>query len=204
MSKNVDVKRAKILEVAKRRFSHFGLSKTTMAEIAKDLAFSKALLYYYFPDKQHLYTAVLEYVVDEMMQKVDRYVEKTKSVEKSIMFTIKSRIDMLKENYNLFEYSSALLMQNPSEMGKNAAPFFEKMTNQFARILKIGTENGELNIQDDLDETAELLLFALIGVRTGILGKNISDCLFPSREEFDTILIKQKKMVAVFLKGLGS
>jgi len=203
MSKNVDTKRAKILEAAKRRFSHFGLSKTTMAEIAKDLSFSKALLYYYFPDKQHLYTAVLEYVVDEMMQKVNRYVERTTSAEKAVMFAIESRMEMLKENYNLFEYSSSLLLQNPGEMGKNVGPFFKKMTEQFAGILKIGTENGELSVRD-LHEMAELLLFALIGVRTGILGKNTNDCLFPSREEFDTILVKQKKIAAVFLKGLSA
>jgi len=202
MSKNIDAKRARILEAAKRRFSHFGLSKTTMAEIAKDLAFSKALLYYYFPDKQRLYTAVLEYVVDEMMKKVDRYVGTTTSVEKAIMFAIESRMEMLKENYNLFEYSSSLLMQNPGEMGKNIGPFFEKMKNQLAGILKIGTENGELDIQD-LDETVELLLFALIGVRTGLLGKNTNDYIFPPREEFDTILMKQKKMMSVFLKGLA-
>jgi len=203
MTKNIDVKRAKILEAAKRRLSHFGLSKTTMAEIAKDLSFSKALLYYYFPDKQHLYTAVLEYVVDEMTRKINRYLEKTTRVEKAVMFAIESQMDMLKENYNLFEYSSSILMQNPSEMGKNVGPFFKKMTAQFAGILKIGMENGELSIRD-LDEMAELLLFALLGVRTGMLGKNTNDCLFPSREEFDSILIKQKKIAAVFLKGLRS
>jgi TetR/AcrR family transcriptional repressor of mexJK operon len=45
---NADVKRIKILEAATRRFAHFGMAKTTMSEIAKDLNFSKALLYYYF------------------------------------------------------------------------------------------------------------------------------------------------------------
>ena len=55
MPKNPDEKRSRILEVAKRRFSHYGLAKTTMAEIAKDLAFSKALLYYYFPCYKEVY-----------------------------------------------------------------------------------------------------------------------------------------------------
>ncbi|HBI89157.1 MAG TPA: TetR/AcrR family transcriptional regulator, partial [Sphingobacterium sp.] len=54
---NADVKRIKILEAATRRFAHFGMAKTTMSEIAKDLNFSKALLYYYFPDKNSLYSA---------------------------------------------------------------------------------------------------------------------------------------------------
>ena len=60
-------KRSLILEAAIRRFSHFGLAKTTMAEIAQDLSFSKALLYYYYPDKHSLYTAALSHVIEQTM-----------------------------------------------------------------------------------------------------------------------------------------
>lgn len=52
---NQDKKRILIIEAALKRFAHYGLSKTTMTEIAKDISFSKALLYYYFPDKLSLY-----------------------------------------------------------------------------------------------------------------------------------------------------
>ncbi|MFD1771073.1 TetR/AcrR family transcriptional regulator [Sphingobacterium suaedae] len=201
MSKNVDIKRAKILEVAKRRFAHFGMAKTTMAEIAKDLSFSKALLYYYFPDKHSLYTAVLEYVINEMISKVDQYVSKASSVEKAILYAIESRMEIMRENYNLFEYSSSLFMQNPGEMGRSLGPFFDRVRDQFSRILDIGVKNGEIQV-DELDETAELLLFSLMGMRTGILSKDCNDCLFPTPDEFELILSKQKKMVRIFLRGL--
>ena len=201
MSKNVDIKRAKILEVAKRRFAHFGMAKTTMAEIAKDLSFSKALLYYYFPDKHSLYTAVLEYVINEMISKVDQYVSKASSVEKAILYAIESRMEIMRENYNLFEYSSSLFMQNPGEMGRSLGPFFDRVRDQFSRILDIGVKNGEIQV-DELDETAELLLFPLMGMRTGILSKDCNDCLFPTPDEFELILSKQKKMVRIFLRGL--
>ena len=46
-----------IIESAQKRFGIFGLMKTTMREIAEDLNMSKGLLYYYFPDKEHLYKA---------------------------------------------------------------------------------------------------------------------------------------------------
>ncbi|WP_437918249.1 TetR/AcrR family transcriptional regulator [Sphingobacterium sp. LRF_L2] len=201
MSKNVDIKRAKILEVAKRRFAHFGMAKTTMAEIAKDLAFSKALLYYYFPDKHSLYKAVMEYVVNEMINKVDAYVGKASSVENAIMFAIDSRMETMRENYNLFEYSSSLFLQNPREMGKNLEPFFGRVRDQFCRILEVGVKNDEIRV-DDIGETAELILFSLMGMRTGILSKDLNDCLFPTPEEFELILAKQKKMVRIFLRGL--
>lgn len=201
MSKNVDVKRAKILDVAKRRFAHFGMAKTTMAEIAKDLSFSKALLYYYFPDKHSLYTAVLEYVINEMINKVEVYMMKTSHVEDVLLYAVESRMAIMRENYNLFEYSSSQFLQNPGEMGKNIGPFFERIRDQYSHILKKGVENNEIEV-DDFDETAELLLFSLMGMRVGILSKDLNDCLFPTPDEFDLILTKQQKMVMIFLRGL--
>ena len=53
-------KRNNILEIAQKRFGMYGLAKTTMQEIANDLGMSKGSLYYYFPDKERLYAAVLE------------------------------------------------------------------------------------------------------------------------------------------------
>ncbi|NQD71950.1 TetR/AcrR family transcriptional regulator [Sphingobacterium shayense] len=202
MSKNVDLKRAKILEVAKRRFAHFGMAKTTMAEIAKDLSFSKALLYYYFPDKHSLYMAVMEHVINEMIEKVDTYAETTTSVEEALLFAVESRTETTRENYNLFEYSSSLFMKNPSEIGKNIGPYFNKVRDQYSRLLQKGVDKKEI-VVENLDETAELLLFCLMGMRSGILTKDLNDCLFPSPEEFEHILSKQIKMVKIFLRGLA-
>lgn len=201
MSKNVDVKRAKILDVAKRRFAHFGMTKTTMAEIAKDLSFSKALLYYYFPDKHSLYTAVLEHVVNEMINKVEAYIPSASGVEEILLYAVKSRMSIMRDNYNLFEYSSSQFIQNPGEMGKNIGPYFERIRDQYSRILKKGVDNKEIKV-DDFNETAELLLFSLMGMRVGILSKDLNDCLFPTPDEFDLILTKQQKMVKIFLRGL--
>ncbi|QBQ42166.1 TetR/AcrR family transcriptional regulator [Sphingobacterium psychroaquaticum] len=201
MPKNVDIKRAKILDVAKKRFAHFGMAKTTMAEIAKDLSFSKALLYYYFPDKHSLYTAVLGYVINDMMVKVDASLSKCITVEKAMNHAIELRMEMLRENYNLFEYSSSLFMQNPGEMSKSVGPYFEKIKEQDSRIMEIGVKNGEI-VVDDLNETSELMSFALMGMRTGVLSKQVNDCLFPSPDEFELILTKQKKLLHIFLRGL--
>ena len=62
-----DIKKEKILEAAYNRFLHYGYSKTTMNEIAGDLSMSKALLYYYFPDKSQLYIAVMRRVANDYL-----------------------------------------------------------------------------------------------------------------------------------------
>ncbi|MGV3761943.1 TetR/AcrR family transcriptional regulator [Parapedobacter sp.] len=197
---NADKKRTQILEAAKRRFAHFGLAKTTMAEIAKDLSFSKALLYYYFPDKNALYAAVLEHVINQSFEEMDIAVDTIADCYEAMMFTLDKRIEFVTRYYNLLEYSISALQQVPDTMACVLEDSKDKERSILAKILQKGIDTGQLEI-DDVNETAEILLFALVGMRFSIL-KDIKGVLFPTKDEFDRILALQKKMATVFLKGL--
>jgi AcrR family transcriptional regulator len=50
--------RDRIIEAAKKRFSHFGYGKTTMAEIATDCSMSPGNLYRFFPGKLDIAEAI--------------------------------------------------------------------------------------------------------------------------------------------------
>lgn len=200
MSKKSDSKRKSILEVAKKRFAHFGMNKTTMAEIAKDLSISKALLYYYYPDKNSLYAAVLGYVMNEMIDASNDLIDTTEDSEAVFLAIIQSRTDFLTEYYNLFEYSYNMRKDAPAELEKAVRKFFEKEIQQFATILKRGKLNGELHFEN-ADTTARLLFFSLVGMRFGIL-KEMGTPLFPTPEEFSLVMEMQQKMVRIFVRGL--
>jgi AcrR family transcriptional regulator len=53
-----DTVRGKIVEAAKKRFSHFGYGKTTMAEVAADCSMSPGNLYRFFPGKLDIAEAI--------------------------------------------------------------------------------------------------------------------------------------------------
>jgi AcrR family transcriptional regulator len=53
-----DIVRSQIIDAAKRRFSHFGYGKTTMAEIAADCSMSPGNLYRFFPGKLDIAEAI--------------------------------------------------------------------------------------------------------------------------------------------------
>ena len=197
---NADKKRTQILEAAKRRFAHFGLAKTTMAEIAQDLSFSKALLYYYFPDKNALYAAVLAHVINQSFEEMDTAVATITDCYEAMMFTLDKRIEFVTRYYNLLEYSVSALQQVPDTMARVLEDAKEKERSILATILQKGIDTGQLQV-DDVNEVAEILLFALVGMRFSIL-KDVKGILFPTKEEFDRILNLQKKMATVFLNGL--
>jgi AcrR family transcriptional regulator len=50
--------RCQIIEAAKKRFSHFGYAKTTMAEVATDCSMSPGNLYRFFPGKLDIAEAI--------------------------------------------------------------------------------------------------------------------------------------------------
>lgn len=54
-----DLKRQRILEAAKRRFSRFGIRATTMQDIARDADIAVGTIYQFFPDKDSLVLAWL-------------------------------------------------------------------------------------------------------------------------------------------------
>src|SRR5580658_11231097 len=55
-----DQSRAKILAAAERAFARHGLAGARTDAIAAEAGVNKALLYYYFKDKEKLYEAVIE------------------------------------------------------------------------------------------------------------------------------------------------
>ncbi|WP_293903969.1 MULTISPECIES: TetR/AcrR family transcriptional regulator [unclassified Sphingobacterium] len=197
---NADVKRIKILEAATRRFAHFGMAKTTMSEIAKDLNFSKALLYYYFPDKNSLYSAVFEYVIDKMIEDIEDVITKGGNFEEIMMYSIDMRVKIINQYYNLFEYTMKMVKELPDELEQVFKESYLREVEIIEKILKIGIDAGEIQVED-INETARILLYSLFGMRMGIL-KDMKNMLFPTKEEFDHILSLQKKMMKIFLNGL--
>lgn len=199
---NADKKRTQILEAATRRFAHFGLAKTTMSEIAQDLSFSKALLYYYFPDKNALYAAVLEHVMARSFEELENELASIEDCQEAMMFILDKRIAFVTKYYNLLEHSISAVQQMPDEMAHVMENSKEKEVALIRGILQKGVDKGKLVIEN-VQETAEIILFALVGMRFSIL-KDLKGILFPKKDEFDHILQLQKKMATVFLRGLAA
>src|ERR1700753_547073 len=99
-----DIKREKILEASYQRFLHYGYSKTTMNEIAGDLSLSKALLYYYFPDKSQLYVAVMRRLATDYLQSLENKITTFDSVKNAFSFQVDSQHNFLVSNYNFFDF----------------------------------------------------------------------------------------------------
>jgi len=197
---NQDKKRILIINAALKRFAHYGLAKTTMTEIAKDISFSKALLYYYFPDKLSLYVSVIEYLMHAISKELTKSLEKTKTSTEGIMLLLQRRQNYIQKYYNLMEYTKH---QSCAELPGGLYEKFNKAKDFELKILTSlfnkGIENGEF-VNTDMELITEIFVDALSGIHYNILNKDKN--IFPDKEQFKQIFIKEKRFAEVFLLGL--
>src|SRR6201994_430399 len=99
-----DVKREKILKASYQRFLHYGYSKTTMNEIAGDLSMSKALLYYYFPDKSQLYVAVMRKLSSDFLNTLSEKISHSTNLLSAFTAQIDTQHELFTTNYNFFDF----------------------------------------------------------------------------------------------------
>lgn len=196
---NQDKKRLLIIDAALKRFAHYGLAKTTMTEIAKDIAFSKALLYYYFPDKLSLYVSVIENMMHTLSRDLIKSVEKTNTATEGILMLLQKRQAFLQKYYKLIEFTQMIGPELPEAL-------FEKFTRAREFELKIimelltkGNSTKEFAIAD-VAFTTEIFVEAVSGIHFNILNR--AKNIFPGKEQFKLIFLKEKRFAEIFLAGL--
>jgi len=197
---NHDKKRTLIIEAATKRFAHFGIAKTTMTEIAKDLSLSKALLYYYFPDKISLYAAVLESIAKKMFTKIQLGLKDIMNCEEAALYLIDMRLAFAMKYYNLFDQNLNPMNEVPEELSRVFQVISNLEIKIIADIFSNGNERGEIHVETPT-QIAEIFLNAMIGMNFCVL-KGKKTIFLPTKEEFDEISKMQKKLAIIFLNGL--
>jgi TetR/AcrR family transcriptional regulator len=191
---NQDRKREVIIEAAIKRFAQHGLAKTTMTEIAADLSLSKALLYYYFPDKINLYAEVLVHLIKMIGHDIQLGLADISGSKEALDYYLTLRHEYLKKYYNVFESLRKPLGELPSIL-------LEVL--QSAQLTE--TEQISIAIQKqenrmDHAEAASILYDAFVGMRIPVFHSQMTYQLDP--EVFENLLSRQKKLGEIFLKGI--
>lgn len=196
-----DQKREQILEAALKRFAHFGLNKTTMNEIASDLNFSKALLYYYFPDKLSLYTAVMEKVFAEIAGIVNKAIDDSKTALEAIDNYFNVRLAFLEKYFPLLDFNKFVNIDKYQDLKAVLDKANTSEIDHLKCIMEIGVKTGEYEINDP-QYTAKLLFDALLGIRILYIKNNQAQ--FGIDKEFlDMITTRQKEIMEIFLRGVS-
>jgi len=188
-----------IIEASQKRFGLFGIEKTSMREIADDLKLSKASLYYYFPDKESLYKAVVE---KEQKEFIDRITERILSIEEPEQLLreySKSRLSYFKTLLNLSRLRLEAYSGLKPGFRDTIQIFKEKEKEIIKKIFEKGIITGIFFIKDT-DQTASLFLDLLKGLRVTVV--NEKKTLIIEEDEYDLLLEKTIAFTNIFIKAL--
>ena len=188
-----------ITEAAQKRFGLFGIEKTSMREIANDLKLSKASLYYYFPDKESLYKAVVEKEQQEFIAKISERILRIEEPEQLLREYAVSRLSYFKTLLNLSRLRLEAYSDIKPVFRETLSEFKEREKEIVVKILDKGVRAGIFFIRDTY-ETASLFLDLLKGLRVSVVNDKIR--LFIEQEEYDSLLKKTVAFTDIFIKGL--
>ncbi len=197
-----DQKREMILEAALKRFKRFGLSKTTMEEVARDLEISKGSLYYYFSDKESIYVAVVERMIADCFIDMSAYVEAAPCVDAVIARYLELKERMLLEYHFLFGVNE-WVKEAPSKMMRQIIELLQQVEIAFLEgTIRKGVSSGELNERTDASQAANLLVNVLFGLWVIWCKWQASGFDPHDREGLRCFMDKEKEVLAIFFNGL--
>ncbi len=199
MSEN-DKKRELIIESAMRRFSHFGIQKTTMNEIADDIAVTQPSLYYYFPDKTSLIVAVIEKISNEYFEELEKKLKDIICLKEVFYKIIAFRKGFVERYFMLHltdPSSDAIIRENCSGILNNSR---RKETDIVAGFIKSSVNRGELSNVDP-EKMSALFLDSLTGLSMWIIARSEKK-LYPGTEQLQDVEIRQQELADIFLRGL--
>jgi AcrR family transcriptional regulator len=188
-----------IIEASQKRFGLFGVEKTSMREIADDLKLSKASLYYYFPDKESLYKAVVEKEQSEFVAKISERIFYFNEPEQLLLEYVNARLSYFRTLLNL----SRLRLETYSSLKPGFIEaintFREKEKDIIKKIFEKGIKSGTFSI-DNTDQMSSLFLDLLKGLRIMLI--NEKKTLIVEEEEYELLLEKTIFFTKVFIRAL--
>lgn len=199
VSKN-SLKVNQIIEVAQKLFGIYGLEKVSMQEIAEELNLSKASIYYYFPDKESLYMAVLEKEQNEFILKISEIIKEISEPDTMLRHYARLRLEYFGRLLNLSRFRLEVYSNMKPGFRENLMIFKEREKEIVIEILKKGLSSGVFAIEDT-DKTATLFLDLLKGLRvTVITGRRTMTI---DESEFQKLLENTNAFTDIFIKGLS-
>jgi AcrR family transcriptional regulator len=138
-------KEEQIILAARKIFSRYGYSKTTMEDISGAVEMGKASLYYYFPTKENLFHAAVLHEQQEFINKAASILKKQNSAEKKLKIYVEERLDFFQELVNLGALSFNTVHDKHSVSLKMYESFAEKEIEIINNIIQEGVNNGEFD-----------------------------------------------------------
>jgi AcrR family transcriptional regulator len=153
--------RDQLVAAAGEHFSKFGYDRTTLADLAKAIGFSKTYFYRFFRSKQEIGEAICSQVLEKIICNVEEEVASAKTATDKLRRMLRTVAVMgstlFFEDRRLYEIASI----STTEHWSSHRLYTDRLTAMVGQIIIEGRENGELERKTPIDETVRAILLAM-------------------------------------------
>ncbi|MEI9481330.1 TetR/AcrR family transcriptional regulator [Enterobacter cancerogenus] len=154
--------RDQIVQAATEYFGHYGYEKTTVAELAKSIGFSKAYIYKFFNSKQAIGEVIctnrLQMIMDIVEAKLAGATSSSEKLRLLFRAVIDANSDLFFHDRKLYDIAAAATVEQWSSAVNHA----NQLKKILADIINEGRLNGEFERRSPLDETVDAVFLVLL------------------------------------------
>ena len=167
--------RAAILDAGERLFADRGFAATTIKQIGAEAGVNSALLYYYFADKERLYGAVLQRLLDSLMTEGEKVFADASSPDAAIRGLIRLQGELMTSKPHVPRLIARELVDHQAahvsgQLAKLAAGVFKRLCEMIRDGQRTGTLGGDFDPQFAAISTiAQVVYFHIARPAVGIL-----------------------------------
>ena len=168
----------RILAAAERIFAERGLAGARTDEIAAAARANKALLYYYFGDKQRLHRAVLENLFSQLHAAIEAASPRRASPREHLLAYVDGYFDFVSSHPNY----PRLVQREVMDCGKHlpwiVQQYFRPLHQRLCQAIEQGIAAGDFRPVDPSNTVFSIIAmtifyFAAAPVLSGILGRDV-------------------------------
>lgn len=202
--------RAAILQAAVREFSQEGVAGARTDAIARAAGVNKALLYYYFKDKETLYGAVLDQVFGGLRESIEEALSSDLPPREKLLAYVGAHFDYIASHPLFPRIAQGEMMR----AGRGRAPQFERIVKQYfvplfrrvAAVIEEGQAVGEFRPVDPMHFVPSMIAIIVFHFTNAPVLRMIAgiDPFAPERVAARRAAVMDFISAALFCQGANS
>jgi AcrR family transcriptional regulator len=161
---NASDKRRQILAAASACLSRFGYNKTTMEDIAGRIGLNKTSLYYYYPNKEAIFIAVIVQEATRFLTALQAKAMEVRGCRNRILTYLTERFRYYQQVVNLHHLSTETLRRIQPSFKALYQDVQEREIDFIGQLLQDGVQGGEIRT-DDTQKLARAILFVTDAIK---------------------------------------
>jgi AcrR family transcriptional regulator len=153
MSKD-DIVKAEILDSAANLFQKWGYNKTTIEDIAKSAGKGKSSLYYYYKDKEEIFSAVITREVLSVFSVISENINKCELASDKLRVYFSTYFTEIEKARNVYNIVVGEVFGNVKLFKRLGKSFDDMQAATIKKIIELGLKQNEFAFPKNIDPAA--------------------------------------------------